>query len=83
MLGDTPLLKKSLMLGIIILFIFSTIAPITLGYNVKTKNDVLSIEKENFFIIPFYFSLTVLFYSYFIKRSCSFFTSIFYCKEMK
>jgi len=83
MLGDTPLLKKSLMLGIIILFIFSTIAPITLGYNVKTKNDVLSIEKENFFIIPFYFSLTVLFHSYFIKRPCSFFTSIFYCKEMK
>jgi len=48
MLGDTPLLQKSLMLGIIILFILSTIAPITLGYNVKTKNDVLSIEKEKF-----------------------------------
>ena len=49
--------RRRLTVGIIVLFIASAIIPMTLGYNVKTKNDLLIIEKNNFnrYLYPEYY----------------------------
>jgi len=51
------MLKKGLVHGMVLLFIFSALIPITPGYNVKMKNDVLSIKKDNFnrYLYPEYY----------------------------
>jgi hypothetical protein len=46
-------LETCLLSGIVMLLIFSALIPITFGYNIKTKNIEITVEKDNFNKCPY------------------------------